>query len=164
MFDALQTKHTQTEPSEPKLIVEEFTEELEQLRELLSGKSIVIVGDYPGESRFEKYQENLNCQIKWVDTNSPNGGFQSAIGSKEVNLVVLFIHRVSHKISKRVTDLCNEYDKLLVRAPCGYNSNLIAHHTMAQVGDRLREIAIKDGWGTGTRTPTDGTKIRCPTN
>ncbi|MDQ3250558.1 MAG: hypothetical protein M3Q45_15300, partial [Chloroflexota bacterium] len=67
--------------------------------------------------------------------------FEPQVARPEVAVVILAIRWSRHGFGE-VKAFCDQYDKLLVRLPGGYNPNLVAHHILNQVGARLDKAGV----------------------
>ncbi len=111
----------------------------DEVRKLLQGKSVVIIG---GERRGHA-AANIEkafglTELIWIDTRAheSTAGFEPYVARPEVAMVLLAIRWSSHSYGE-VQDFCRTYGKPLVRLPGGYNPRQIAAQILEQCSERL---------------------------
>ena len=115
--------------------------EVTQVRELLHGQSVVMVG---GECRHKAHERLKSAfglrELIWP--NAPKDGshtdYGPAVARPEVTIVVEAIRWSSHGFNE-VKQFCDKYDKPLVRLKAGYHPNQVALQILSQCGDKLRQ-------------------------
>ncbi len=134
-------RYVATRPAEPAVNGREEAppEELRQARELLQGRSLVMIGGERRASSAEALEQSLGLrELIWIETreHQTHAVFESFVARDDVAVVVLAIRWSSHGFGE-VKAFCDKYAKPLVRLPAGYSPNQVAHHVVRQVGDRL---------------------------
>lgn len=118
------------------------TPEVQQVRQLLEGHSLVLIGGdrRPGAAEALEKAFGLDT-LHWIETreHQPIDGFAPYVARPDVVAVILAIRWTSHSFGD-VKDFCDTYGKPLVRLPAGYNPNQVAAQILAQCSDRLGEI------------------------
>ncbi|MBX9580987.1 MAG: hypothetical protein K2X87_11820, partial [Gemmataceae bacterium] len=134
-------RYLETRPeAEPAARSSRPSAEVAEVADLLQGRELVLIG---GQAR-QQHKAAL-CRafgladIRWVCTPDHTSFtvFEPDIARPEVAVVVLAIRWSNHDYDG-VKSYCEAYDKPLIRLPGGYNANQVAHHILAQAGDRLR--------------------------
>jgi len=131
-------------PAKPDIVaVAAPTEEVQRVAELLRGRTAVLIG---GEKRVwavEALTEAFALQeLVWIEGHDQSyADFEPQVARPEVAVVILAIRWSRHGFGE-VKAFCDQYDKLLVRLPGGYNPNLVAHHILNQVGARLDKAGV----------------------
>ncbi|MBX9623979.1 MAG: hypothetical protein K2X82_09240 [Gemmataceae bacterium] len=126
--------------AEPEARAARPSAEVAEVAGLLAGRELVLIG---GQAR-QQHKAAL-CRafgltdIRWVCTPDHTSFtvFEPDIARPEVAVVLLAIRWSNHDYDG-VKAYCEEYDKPLIRLPGGYNANQVAHHILAQAGERLR--------------------------
>lgn len=114
-------------------------EDVRKARELLYGRSLVLIGGERRPSAAEALEEALGLrELIWIETreHQTHAVFEPYVARDDVACVVLAIRWSSHGFGE-VKEFCDKYGKPLVRLPAGYSPNQVAYHLMRQVGDRL---------------------------
>ena len=107
---------------------------------MLRGREVVLIG---GQARPVHKAALMRAfgltDVRWLATPEHTSFtyFEPDIAREEVALVLLAIRWSNHDYDN-VRGYCEAYDKPLIRLPGGYNANQVAHHILAQAGDRLR--------------------------
>lgn len=115
------------------------TAEVVQVRGLLRGKTVVLIG---GDERLhakEALQSAFGLgELVWVSTRPHQSidTFEHFIKRPEVSVVLLAIRWSSHSFGD-VKLLCDKWGKAFARIPAGYNSNQVATHILNQCGPAL---------------------------
>jgi hypothetical protein len=114
-------------------------EELRQARELLRGRSLVMIGGERRASAADALEHALGLrELIWIETreHQTHAVFEPVVARDDVVVVILAIRWSSHGFGE-VKAFCDKYGKPLVRLPAGYSPNQVAYHLIRQVGDRL---------------------------
>jgi hypothetical protein len=117
------------------------TEEMRRARELLQGRSAVLIGGERRPPAAESLEAALGLrELVWIETreHQTHAVFEPYVARDDVAVVVLAIRWSSHGFGE-VKEFCDKYGKPLVRLPAGYSPNQVAYHLVRQVGDRLGE-------------------------
>ena len=121
---------------EPARRDEEPSDEVRRVRELLGGRSLVLIG---GERRPSAagtaLEESLGLrELIWIETreHQTHAVFEPYVARDDVAVVVLAIRWSSHGFGE-VKAFCDKYGKPLVRLPAGYSPNQVAYHLLGQV-------------------------------
>lgn len=118
---------------------EQPSDELQRVRAVLQGKTIVLIGgdERPYMRRAIEDAFGL-AKLIWVTTrpHEPLEVFVPYVKRDDVALVLLAIRWASHSYSE-IADLCKRYGKPFVRLPGGYNPNQIALQIVAQAAVAL---------------------------
>ena len=117
---------------------EEENEEVRRTAKLLGGKTVVIIGGVKRWDAAEAIEKAFGLkELVWVEGRDQSYyTFESQVARPDVAVILLAIRWSRHGFSD-VKKFCDQYGKLLVRLPTGYNPNIVAHHILSQVGDRL---------------------------
>jgi hypothetical protein len=131
----LATRPTEARPSvshEPSALVKEVAR-------LLGGQCIVLIGG----NRRREAQESLRVALGildliWIETKEHQAvaAFEPMIARADVALVLLAIRWSSHAFGD-VKQICDRYNKPLVRLPGGYSPNQVAAQILAQCSGKL---------------------------
>jgi hypothetical protein len=122
---------------------EALPEDVGKTRELLEGRSLVMIGGERRPSAAEALESTFGLhELIWIETreHQTHAVFEPYVARDDVAAVVLAIRWSSHGFGE-VKEFCDKYGKPLVRLPAGYSPNQVAHHLMRQVGDRLGSVA-----------------------
>lgn len=118
------------------------SQEVLQVAELLRGRAVMMIG---GEPRLEAKRALEKAfelsELVWVTSNKHQSteAFRPVVARPDVAVVLLAIRWSSHSFGD-VKVFCDEYDKVLVRLPAGYNPNQIAVQILEQASEQLKEI------------------------
>lgn len=115
--------------------------EVQQVAELLRGKSMVLIGGERRRGSEQNLKEAFNLrELIWIGTREHQSidGFEPYVARPEVAVVLLAIRWSSHSHGD-VKEFCARHDKPLVRLPTGYSPNQVAVQILSQCSDRLRE-------------------------
>jgi hypothetical protein len=129
------------------------TEEVRKARDLLHGRSVVLIGGERRPPAAEALEETFGLrELIWIETreHQTHAVFEPYVARDDVAVVVLAIRWSSHGFGE-VKEFCEKYGKPLVRLPAGYSPNQVAHHLLRQVGERLAthgERASRDPVGS----------------
>jgi hypothetical protein len=118
---------------------EEFSSEVEEVRPLLAGKTVVLIGGDPRPDAAETLKRAFDLgHLDWVPSNKHQSyyEFRPHIARDEVAVVLLAIRWASHSFAN-VKAFCDETGKPLVRLPAGYGANQVARQVLEQVAGRL---------------------------
>ena len=134
-------RYVDTRPeADPPVRVPRPSPDVAQVAELLRGREVVLIG---GQNRPNHKAALMKAfgltDVRWICTPEHTSFtvFEPDVAAPEVALVLLAIRWSSHDYDS-VRTYCEQYGKPLVRLPGGYNANQVAHHILAQAGDRLR--------------------------
>ncbi|HXD85079.1 MAG TPA: hypothetical protein VN641_01205 [Urbifossiella sp.] len=134
-------RYLDTRPeADPPARVQRASPEVAAVADLLRGREVVLIG---GQNRPNHKAALMKAfgltDVRWIVTPEHTSFtvFEPDVAAQEVALVLLAIRWSSHDYDS-VRTYCEQYGKPLVRLPGGYNANQVAHHIMAQAGDRLR--------------------------
>ncbi len=121
----------------------EVTPEIAEVRRLLGGKGMVLIGGQrrPHAHRALEQAFGLDPLI-WIrgDHHRSVEEFEPYVARPDVALVVLAIRWSSHSFAD-VRAFCERYGKPLVRLPSGYNPSQVAAQILAQSSARLAGTA-----------------------
>lgn len=116
------------------------TKEIREAAELLSGKSLVLIGgdERPGAAQAIKTSFGLQ-ELIWIQTRAHESieSFAPYVARADVAAVLLMIRWASHSYGE-VKRFCDSHGKPLVRLPGGYNPNQIAAQVLSQASKRLK--------------------------
>jgi hypothetical protein len=115
--------------------------ELEQLRELLRAREVLVVGGDPREHHRENLETELrSARVHWPLTREQTPdvtALEPWVARAEIALVLLYIRFVRHAISDELPTICDRFGKPLARITAGYNPSKVAHQVLRQCSDRL---------------------------
>ena len=120
-------------------VAAEETEEVRDVRRLLAGKSLVIVG---GETRPQSRQALIDafdladCYWPTFREHTSNTRFETYIDRPDVAVVLLAIRWSSHSYGD-LKATCDTLGKPMVRLKAGYGVNRVAVDILEQVSGRL---------------------------
>jgi hypothetical protein len=114
------------------------TEDVRRTAEMLQGRSVVLIGGLKRPLATEALVEAFGLrELIWVEGRDQTyQDFEPDVARPEVAAVLLAIRWSRHGFGE-VKAFCDKYDKPLVRLPGGYSPNLVAHHILSQIGERL---------------------------
>jgi hypothetical protein len=102
---------------------------VEEARELLRGRALVLIGGIPRPDHQESLRAAFELsEVVWPPTSETKptlSVLEPHIARADVAAVVLLIRWIRHALND-VADLCARHGKPLIRAPGGYNVNQIA--------------------------------------
>ena len=113
--------------------------EVQQVRGVLEGRAIVVIGGEPRAQSRESLRDTFGLSdVYWPQTrvHESHYNFESLIHKPEVAVVLLAIRWSGHAFGE-VKAFCEAADKPLVRLPAGYSANAVAHEIIQQAGKRL---------------------------
>lgn len=117
------------------------SKEEEQVRALLAGRAVVLIGGIQRPSHKTRIEEAFQLsELVWLDGGVVSyTDFEPAIARADVAAVILLIRWSSHGYGD-VKEYCDTYDKPLIRVPAGYNPKQLAHQIIEQGAVRLGAI------------------------
>ena len=124
------------------LDLEQPTAEVSQVRQLLGGRKVVLIGGHQRNAAKHKLKEAFGLdEMVWVPTKPHESvhGFESTVHKPGVKVVLLAIRFSSHAFGD-VKLFCDVAGVPLVRLPAGYGRNQVAHHILEQCGERLTQM------------------------
>jgi len=113
---------------------DEATEEVKQVAQWLSGKTLVLIGGYPRLHAREALKRAFGlADVDWLETREHQSisSFESHVASPQVAAVLLAVRWSSHSFED-VRQFCSHYGKPMVRLPAGYNPNQVAVQIIEQ--------------------------------
>jgi hypothetical protein len=122
---------------------EEPTDEVRRARELLGGRSLVLIGGERRPTAAEVLEGSFRLrELIWIETreHQSHAAFEPYVARDDVAAVVLAIRWSSHGFGE-VKEFCDKYGKPLVRLPAGYSPNQVAYHLLRQVGERIERAS-----------------------
>jgi hypothetical protein len=141
-------RYIETRPeADPPTRLQKPSAEVSRVADLLRGREVVLIG---GQNRPNHKAALIKAfgldDVRWICTPEHTSFtvFEPDVAAPEVALVLLAIRWSSHDYDS-VRQYCEQYGKPLVRLPGGYNANQVAHHILAQAGDRLRAALVPMG-------------------
>lgn len=138
--DLVATLSTDREP--PAQAPAPPTAEVQQARELLAGRIVVLIG---GERRVDVEQRLCRelglAELRWRSTrpHRSTSPLVEQITRPEVDLVIVAVRWSDHAFGD-LRDVALSAGKPFVQLPAGYGTNQVAHHVLAQASERLRKI------------------------
>lgn len=120
---------------------EQPTPNVEVVAELLTGKSILMIGGEVRPHAKKSLESAFRLrELVWMKTreHNPRIDFDPEVSRTDVAVVLLAIRWSRHSYSEVKTS-CDKFGKPLVRLPAGYHPNQVAEQILAQCSDRLRE-------------------------
>jgi hypothetical protein len=127
------------EQAEDRDAGEEPPEDMRKARELLQGRSLVLIGGERRPSAADALEDSFGLrELIWIETreHQTHAVFEPFVARDDVAAVILAIRWSSHGFGE-VKAFCDKYGKPLVRLPAGYSPNQVAYHLTHQVGDKL---------------------------
>ena len=112
-----------------------------RVRELLTGREVVIVGGEARREAVEGLERAFSCRVKWIES-APHTSLSvlSPAITEEVAVVLLLIRWSSHVYGELI-HACKARGVPLVRLAAGYGSNRMAHDILEQAEARLKTAA-----------------------
>ena len=108
-----------------------------RVRELLTGRVVVVVGGEARREAVEGLERAFGCRVRWLDA-APHTSLtvlEPAI-TEEVAVVLLLIRWSSH-VYGELAHVCKARGVPLVRLAGGYSPNRVAHDVLEQARERL---------------------------
>ncbi|MEP0846276.1 MAG: hypothetical protein HRF50_05575 [Phycisphaerae bacterium] len=127
------------ERERPPTAPEPQDENVQRVRELLRGTTVVLIGGERRDDTAERLRRTFELdELRWISTreHQSTAEFEPAIARPEVALVLLAIRWASHSFED-VADMCARYEKAFVRLPGGYGARQIAHQALQQASGVL---------------------------
>ena len=115
------------------------TPEVEQVANLLKGRSMVLIGGDRRQASWQALKDAFHLKdLIWIETREHESidSFEPSVARPAVAVVVLAIRWSSHSFGE-VREFCERHGKPLVRLPGGYNPNQVAMQIMSQCSGRL---------------------------
>jgi hypothetical protein len=111
------------------------TEEVQTVRNLINGSSIVIIGGDPREEARQALQEAFGATVLWPKSTPTQSidRFKPCIMRNDVKLVILLIRWARHSWGE-LKPFCDQHGKLFVRLNGGYSPNQVANQIVSQHG------------------------------
>lgn len=126
----------------PESRVRVWSEQVNQVRELISGHVVVLFGGEPRNDAIARIKEAFDLkELIWVAL-SEHGSAQSLhapISRPSTTMVLGLIKLAGHGHVSAAREIARQADKLFVALPAGYNPEQIAEAVMSQVGIHLAE-------------------------
>jgi hypothetical protein len=147
-------RDTQATANEPAEAEPAPSAEVLRAKELLKGKELVVIGGQRRPYHVAALRQALGlADVRWLSTPEHTSFtvFEPDIARADVAAVVLAIRWSNHDYAE-VQRYCDKYGKPLVRLRAGYNPNQVAHHLLAQAGERLAALATaaaSEGFSAG---------------
>lgn len=142
-LDGLRAKAGEDDADEPAP-GKTWSERVRAVRELLSGKRVVIIG---GEKRQEKINAMIDAfdlaECEWVELVEHSSGRHMAapIRRPETALVLILIRLAGHLHVDEAREYARAAGKPFVNIEAGYGIEQIAEQTLTQVGSQLHTVA-----------------------
>jgi hypothetical protein len=117
----------------------EPTSEVKEVRRLLGGRCVVLIGGICRREAQQALERALGLEeLTWIETKEHQsiGAFEASIARPDVALVLLAIRWSSHAFGD-VKQFCDRHGKPLVRLPGGYSPNQVAAQILAQGSEQL---------------------------
>ncbi|TWT48977.1 hypothetical protein [Botrimarina hoheduenensis] len=117
----------------------EYNEAVEQLRSMLGGKAVVMIGGDRRPDAEARLREALGLgRLDWLATRPHESvqRFEPYVARPDVAVVVQMILYSSHAFGD-IDELCRRLGKPFVRLTGGYNPNQFATRVLAQCSERL---------------------------
>lgn len=127
------------EEPEATVLPETYPKVVQEVRRLLSGQAVVLIGGVRRPQSERKLEAALGAsRLEWISTREHQSiaPFETAIARPDVAVVLLAIRWSSHSY-EGVKTFCDTHDKLFVRLPAGYGIEQVAHQILQQAGKRL---------------------------
>lgn len=141
-LDERLTQEEEGDGAESAAPARRVTDELLRARELLRGKTIVLLGGIcrPKSKRLIERELELK-ELVWLSSghHASIAPFEDAIARPDVGAVLMMIRWSSHSF-EGVQEFCIRHNKPYVRVPAGYNPSQLAHQILLQQGKRLAEV------------------------
>lgn len=125
--------------AEPAGPARRVTDELLKAREMLRGKTVVLLGGKCRHKSKRLIERELELkELRWLssDPHVSIAPFEAEIARPEVGAVLMMIRWSSHSF-EGVKEFCQKHDKPYVRVPAGYNPSQLAHQIILQHGGRV---------------------------
>lgn len=113
-------------------------EEVQRVRELLRGQTVVLIGGERRQAAAAALSSAFALkELIWIEGHDQTyTDFEPHVARSEVTIVLLAIRWSRHGFGE-VKEFCTRYDKPLVRLLGGYNPNQVAYTILSQIGQRL---------------------------
>lgn len=118
-------------------------EEVQRVRELLRGQTVVLIGGERRQAAAAALSSAFALkELIWIEGHDQTyTDFEPHVARSEVTIVLLAIRWSRHGFGE-VKEFCTRYDKPLVRLLGGYNPNQVAYTILSQIGQRLQPERI----------------------
>lgn len=142
-FEAIEERAESSEEGEDdaKRAERPPTKDVLQVRDLLRGKRLVLVGGIRNMKAKESLERAFELdELVWESTGDHESltRFESDVAHPNTAVVVMAIRWSSHSY-EGLKALAEKYGKAYVRLPGGYNRDQVAYQILSQAGERLRE-------------------------
>jgi hypothetical protein len=120
------------------------SEVLQQARELLRGRVVVLVGGQPREQHRRKIEKELElAELRWVAVLHHQSLYAELLHQcqrPETSLFITMTRFRSHQFGPQMRQWCRQYGKAFVELPGGYGVEQVAHQVMAQASAELAKM------------------------
>lgn len=110
-----------------------------EARQLVQGKTLLLVGGVMKPDHLQALQEGLECTVKWIPTQESSNFSEVAaqVGREQADVVLVLVRFVRHAVMM-VKDT-TENPVVMIRG--GYSLSSVAHHIIEQASVRLSHFA-----------------------
>jgi len=123
-----------------------WSERVAEVRALLKGDRVVIVGGEPRQDAIKRLEDAFGATIDWVELSEHGSGarMQAPIERSDTRVVLLLIKLIGHLHADQAREYARSADVPWVNIEAGYNPNTVAEQVMEQAGERLSMMAGRD--------------------
>lgn len=116
------------------------SDEIEQVRRLLAGRTLVLVGGEARPEAIQRLEAAFEAPVHWEETRAhqPPAPFATLVSRPDVAVVCLLIRLSDHAFGPALRELCRTHGTYYIALPGGYNPSEVAHQILVQAGERMR--------------------------
>lgn len=117
----------------------QWNDRVTEVRPLLEGGRIVIVGGEPRQDAINRFEEAFGATVDWVELTEHGSGarMQAPIERPDTRVVLVLIKLTGHLHADEAREYARSAGVPCVNMEAGYNPNMVAEQVLAQVGERL---------------------------
>lgn len=119
----------------------QWNQRVAEVRPLLEGGRVVIVGGEPRQDAIERMESAFGAKVEWVELSEHGSGgrMKAPIEHADTRVVLLLIKLTGHQHADEAREYARAAGVPCVNIGAGYNPNMVAEQVMVQAGERLSE-------------------------
>ncbi|HZW09639.1 MAG TPA: hypothetical protein VFF69_07030 [Phycisphaerales bacterium] len=119
----------------------EWSERVLEVRELLRGRAIVVIGGEPRQDAANRLRDAFALdRVEWVPLTEHGSGapMRAPIMHPDTLLVLVLVKLAGHLHAGEAREYCRQAGKPLVMLQAGYNPEQVAYAVLGQASNQLR--------------------------
>jgi hypothetical protein len=136
-----------TEPTNDTPRSRQWSERVAEVRALLGGRRMVLIGGEPRREAIERLEEAFACTIDWpwLTEHGRSDPMGAPIQHPDTAAVLLLIKLTGHLHADEARRYARESGRVCVNLPAGYSPEQVAEAVLAQAAARLEPAAGRRG-------------------